>query len=324
LLILTWNEAEDVADLMASIGDQRVDEFEVVVVDADSDDGTIEAVQAAAERLDVPVRLEVADRHLSIGEARNRAVGLAQAPVVAFGSADVELDERVTERALASIEEADMVFSRQVHDPRSWSLGAAVRGLRYHHFPTEPTDDPLRYASHVAAVYRREIPERFPFDPDVVAVDDLLLADRARRAGYEPAYDPDMVVYHHDVADAEGELAKSVREARGWGLYVDELGPMTPVIAWGLALVAAIGLLFTPGSLVPTSTGVELAVLAGVLWAPTLRRVARQAGAMPAGPLAFATVASPVFDLVFLFNYARGLLEAKGSPTASTPEGIEP
>lgn len=323
MLILTWNEAEDIADLLASIGDQRERDFEVVIVDADSDDGTVDRVEAAREELDVPVRLEVTDGHVTIGEARNRAVGLAEAPHVAFVSADVELDEAWTQRALASLEGADMVFSRQVHAPRSWSLGAAVRGLRYH-FPDEGTADPLRYASNVAAVYRKEIVERFPFDPDVVAVDDLLLADRAHRAGYEAAYDPDMVVYHHDVADASGELAKSTREARGWGLNVGELGPMTPVIAWGLALVAAIGLLATPGSLVPTPTGLEAGALLAVLWAPALRRGVRQAGRMPAGPLTVGVLASPVFDLVFLLNYVRGLLEGEGSPARSDPEGIEP
>jgi len=323
LLILTWNEAEDIADLLVSIADQEGGGFEVVIVDADSDDGTIERIQAAREDLEVPVKLEVSDGRIPIGQARNRAVALAEAPNVAFLSADTELAPNWTQRALAGLEDADMVFSRQVHAPRSWSLGAAVRALRYH-FPDEATDDPLRYASNVAAVYRKEIVERFPFEPDVVAVDDLLLADRASEAGYEAAYDPAMVVYHHDVADARGELAKSVREARGWGLNVDELGLMVPVIAWSLLSAVALALLAAPASLVPTPTVLDAGLVVAVLYAPALRRIDRQLGEMPTRWLVAGVLAGPVFDLVFLTSYLRGLLEREGSPAASRPEGTEP
>jgi hypothetical protein len=288
------------------------------VVDADSDDGTIEAIEAARDRMGVPVRLDVADERLPIGEARNRAVGLAGAPNVAFVSADVELHEDWARQALASLEDADMVFSRQVHAPRSWSVGAAARGLRYH-FPDEPTDDPLRYASNAAAAYRREVLETFPVDPAVVAVDDLLLADRAARAGHEATYNPAMVAYHHDVADLAGETSKCVREARGWGLNVHELGPMTPVLAWGLALLAVLAVL--AGGLLGLGLATVLAVV--VLWAPAVRRVPRALGQMPPTALAGGVLVGPFLDLVFLFNYARGLWEALVSRPSADPEGMQ-
>lgn len=317
------NEEEDIADCLASIADQRNQEIEVVVVDADSNDGTVPRVQEAREELSCPVRLDLASERIPIGEARNRAVRMAGAPRVAFLSADVELHERWTQEALDSLEDADMVFSRQIHAPREWTTAAAVRGLRYH-FPDEEVDDPLTYASNAAAAYDRQVLEDFPFEPDVVAVDDLLLARRATRAGYKAAYNPELVVYHHDVASVDGELSKNAFEARGWGLNTAELGLMIPALAWGVALVFTLALLLTPSSLLPTPTMLDVGLLAGVLWAPALRRGIDRAGQMPPVPLATGVIASPVFDLVFLASYVRGLVDRDGSRPTADAEGIEP
>jgi hypothetical protein len=110
-----------------------------------------------------------------------------------------------------------------------------------------------------------------------------------------------MVVHHHDVTNARQELRKNIREGHGWGTYHNELGLFLPLLAWGLALVLTLTLLAVwPGPL-------TIALLIGILWLPALRRAARRAPHMPAGPLTIGLVASPAFDLVFLFNYVRGL-----------------
>lgn len=294
----------------------------MIVIDANSTDATVDKVRQAQAGMDIPLHLEVAQQRISVGEARNRAVQLAQAPHVAFISADTEIDERWTAEALASLETADMVFSRQVHDPDTWTLAAAVRGLRYH-FPEEETEEPLTYASNVAAAYDKQILAEFPIDPDVVAVDDLLLAERASAAGWEATYNPDLVVYHRDVITIGQEWSKNLREGRGWGLNTSELGPMVATVVWGLALVAAIGLLLVPAGLLAIPSGLEVALLLGILWAPALRRGIHRAGKMPPGVLAMGVLASPLFDLAFLLSYVRGLLEADDDHLSADPEGID-
>jgi hypothetical protein len=231
---------------------------------------------------------------------------------VAFLSADAVPGEDWVTEALHSLRSSDMVFGRQVHSPPAWNLGAAVRGLRYHHFPTGPSSDPAKFASNVNAALRRDILLAFPFgtSPAASAVDDLLLAQRALRAGYHAAYNPDMVVHHRDVDSARMELTKNVREGLGWGSFAPELGFNKPVLAWGIGLAFAL-LLFalSPG----LETGLLL-VLA--LWGPALRRAAHRRGKMELGPMLLGVLGSPPFDLAFLLAYARGLLAAPnpGSP----------
>jgi hypothetical protein len=142
-------------------------------------------------------------------------------------------------------------------------------------------------------------------------VDDLLLVRRALHAGYHAAYNPAMVVRHHDVDGAKAELRKNLREGLGWGEHVRELGLHTPILAWGCAVAFAL-LLF---SLAP---GLEtLLVLAGVLWLPALRRARRRWGRMALPALLLGVAASPPFDVAFLLSYLKALALGRGNGRAA-------
>lgn len=312
MVVLTWNEEANIGACLASLAHQTNKEFEVIVVDAASKDRTVEIVQAAAESFPVPLRLVVADRRIPIGEARNRGVRLSRAPIVGFLSADAEASPEWVGEALRSLRNHDMAFSLQVHAPQRWTLGAGVRGLRYH-FPRTVPADPLPFASNVAAAYNRDLLVTFPFDPWADAAEDLLLAQRASDAGFLATYNPRMVVRHHDVASSRQEMRKNVREGRGWGLYVSELGVLRSVLAWGGALLACL-------ALVPLAPGTATVLLVLALWMPALRRAVRRRRAMPRSVLAKAVFASPAFDVAFLYNYVRGLTSRR----PPSPQPVSP
>lgn len=194
-----------------------------------------------------------------------------------------------------------MVFGRQLHAPRTWTVGAAVRGLRYH-FPTGTAPDPLPFASNVGAAYRRSVLEQFPFDDESNAAEDLILAYDADEAGFRAEYNPNMVVRHHDVATARDELRKNLREGAGWGANAAQLGLFEPLLAWGLGLAVSLGLLLlAPGPW-------TLLLFLAILWFPALRRALRRRTDMPLKQLLLGVAASPAFDLAFLATYVGGLL----------------
>ncbi len=321
LVILTRNEEDNIGSCLSSVAGQTTQEIEVIVIDAASTDATVERAEAAREGFPMDLHLVAHDRPISIGHARNLGVELARAPVVAFLSADAELDETWAAQALRSLKVADLVFGRQVHDPHDWTLGAAVRGLRYR-FPDHPVDDPDRLASNVAAAYRKRVLETMPFDPSINAAEDLLIAQRARSAGYKTTYNPHMVVFHHDVATLREEMRKNVREGWGLGVHARELGVEASLLGWGVALVGAAALLLsTP--VWPLAAPVGAVSLAGLLWLPALRRATRHAGRMPLASLVAGVAASPAFDLAFLANYVHGLTSSD-RPLPPTPEELEP
>lgn len=320
LVVLTWNEAQNIPSCLGALARQQVTgdtpAFEVLVIDAGSSDATVARVEALRDRLPFPLTLHVGPPRMPIGAARNLGVALARAPAVAFVSADAQLDAHWVAQALATLRTADMAFGPQMHAPHRWTLGAAVRGLRYH-FPDAPTATPLRFASNVAAAYRKPVLQEFPFDAWANAAEDLLLAHRAAAAGYIAAYNPGMTVRHHDVASLRQEMRKNLREGRGCGLYANELGVQWPVLAWS-------GLLLGSGLLLLASTALGLLALGGALWLPAARRGLRRRSAMPARHLWAGMAATPVFDLAFLVQYVRGLVGARLRSPSSQPLETKP
>ncbi|HUR64564.1 MAG TPA: glycosyltransferase [Candidatus Thermoplasmatota archaeon] len=314
VVVLTLNEAHSIAATLASLARQDERDIEVIVVDAASTDGTAAKVRSLQDALPFPVRLYEAATCIPIGQARNLGVAMAQAPNVAFLSADAELEPTWVREALASLAYGDMAFGYQVHAPHRWTMAAAVRSLRYH-YPRGVAQDPILYASNVAAAYRREVLVEHPFDAWANAAEDLLLAKRAAAAGHTAVYNPRMVVRHHDVDTVRGETRKNRREGQGWAVYRHELGVQKAVLAWGIALVACL-------LLVPFAPRLGLALLGAALWLPTLRRAVRRRRDIPWRPLLLGVAASPAFDVTYLVHYVRGLV-GRPFPSPPTPEAQE-
>jgi glycosyltransferase involved in cell wall biosynthesis len=317
--LLTWNEAARVGACLDSLARQRERDFEVVLVDAASTDATVPIAEARRASFPVPLRIEVAPRRISVGEARNQAVAMARAPNVAFLSADAEAHEDWAAEALHSLRSADLVFGRQLHAPGTGGVAAAVRGLRYHHFPEGPTSDPARFASNVNSAIRREVLLAFPFGAGAAAsaVDDMLLTSRALRAGYHAAYNPDMLVRHSDVQSVAAEMRKNLREGLGWGAFAAELGMHRAALSWGALLAFALLLL-------ALSPGLDTLLVLGLCaWVPALRRAWRRRRRMSPRALALGALATPPFDLAFLLAYLRGLATARMAPQRRRREAEE-
>lgn len=312
VVVLTWNEEANIGACLQALARQSRQDFEAIVIDAASTDRTVARVMELQPRLPFPLRVVVAETRITVGEARNRGVQLAQAPAVAFLSADTEPSPRWAEMALLRLERADLVYGKQVHAPSKASVGAAVRGLRYH-FPAGAALAPEVYASHVNAAIRKEILVAFPIgtSPGASAVDDVLLATRATKAGYKASYEPRMSVLHHDVDSWRAELRKNRREGLGLGEHARELGLQVIPLAWAVLLSGLlVYLVLAPGLL-------AAALLAVALYLPALRRAAKRARQMPPGRLLLGVLCSPPFDLTFLLAYLRGLLTPASGPQAS-------
>lgn len=314
VVVLSWNEEENIGRCLKSLARQTRHDFEVLLLDAASTDRTVEKARGLVDDFPVPLRIVTHDHRIPVGEARNQAAQMAKAPIVAYLSADAEADEAWVDRILEHSETADIVYGRQVHEPDRWTFGAAVRGLRYH-FPREVPPDALPYASNVAAAYQRDLLLNQPFHPTTY-LDDVLAATQARETDHRIVYDPEMVVYHHDVDTWRDELRKNLREARSWGLHRAEIGLHVPLLFWAAMLGLAIGIL----AVLPNVFTLVAALV--VLWLPALRRAIRRRRDMPARALVKGVAASPFFDLAFLANYLRGLLTRRGARpyTTRTPE----
>lgn len=313
VVLVTLNEEANITDAVRSLLDQEDTDLEVLVVDGGSKDRTVELAQDLAAQ-DPRVRVHASDRHLPIGESRNLGLRMARAPRLAFMSADATAGPGWARAAMEGLETVDVVYGRQEHDPGHLTVGAAVRGMRYHHFRDDGRRPPADFASNVNAAIRRDVFDkvRYVDDGPASALDDILFTAEAEQLGFMVAYRRDMLVRHKDAASLRQELVKNRREGHGWGLLSPRLGVHRTVLLWGLGLLG----MALAAAVLRHPAVVTLALLA--LFAPALRRAVRGGGPLlRKRPLALlgAVLVSPLFDLAFLVAYVNGLRHRRSDLT---------
>ncbi|MFO0572541.1 MAG: glycosyltransferase family 2 protein [Polyangia bacterium] len=212
VLIVNWNASDDLAACLASLAAQSDRDFEVVVVDNGSTDGSCERL-----RREFPaVRLVETGANLGFAEGVNRGLTVVTAPWVFVLNNDTRCDPGVVGALRAAARaggprlgmlQARIVFWDRPHLTNSTGVRVARDGEiidRDFLAPLRPADGPeeIFCASAGAALYRREMLEavRLPsgvFDRSFfMYLEDVDLGWRCRLAGWQAEYVPAALVYH--------------------------------------------------------------------------------------------------------------------------------
>jgi glycosyltransferase involved in cell wall biosynthesis len=103
IVVITLNEEKRIGRLLENLSNQTIQNFEVIVVDSNSDDATCEVAQAYQNALPELTVHKMAARGTSLG--RNTGVSLAQYERILFLDADVQLDEDFLRQAMKQLAE---------------------------------------------------------------------------------------------------------------------------------------------------------------------------------------------------------------------------
>lgn len=298
VIVLTKDEAANIAECLDAVCAQLKPGDEVLVIDSASTDQTVAIARGYAKRSRVFVH--ASSTNLTFGAARNMGIQMAAGDLIAFVSADAVPEPGWLDALRARAADADVVYGRQTHAPPVENLATVSRGLRYHHFLTKSDALPETFASNVNAAYRRFAFQQVRFDEDAAGAEDVAFAKAARLAGLRIAYAPEAVVRHKDVTSFKGEWRKHAREGQAYAQLRSLLGVPTLHLAWaatvaGLLVVAAL-----------TQTWWVVLLAAAAFFLPTMRRLATPlARNYRPLPLLAATAASPLFDLAFVASYLK-------------------
>ena len=207
VVIPNFNGIAFLDSVLASLEGQTLSDFEVILVDNGSTDGSCSFVTA-----NYPwVHLIELSENFGFCGAVNAGIRAAKAPYVLLLNNDTEVKEDFVEEMLAAIRRHKNAFSCgarmvQYHDrdrlddvgnyycALGWSF-ARGRGKDIHAYETE---DKIFSACAGAAIYRKKIIEKIGyFDEEHFAyLEDTDIGYRARIYGYENWYAPKAIVYH--------------------------------------------------------------------------------------------------------------------------------
>ena len=207
VVIPNFNGIAFLDSVLASLEGQTLSNFEVILVDNGSTDGSCSFVTA-----NYPwVHLIELSENFGFCGAVNAGIRAAKAPYVLLLNNDTEVKEDFVEEMLAAVRRHKNAFSCgarmvQYHDrdrlddvgnyycALGWSF-ARGRGKDIHAYETE---DKIFSACAGAAIYRKKILAKIGyFDAEHFAyLEDTDIGYRARIYGYENWYAPKAIVYH--------------------------------------------------------------------------------------------------------------------------------
>lgn len=91
VIIPTYNEKASLEDCIESLGRQTLSDFEIIVIDDGSTDGTLAILKSLKKSL--PDFSYAKQNHKGAGAARNYGVSLAKGTILVFVDADMTFDK---------------------------------------------------------------------------------------------------------------------------------------------------------------------------------------------------------------------------------------
>lgn len=227
IIIPNWNGKSYLMTCLPSVFAQTYPDFEVVIVDNASTDGSLEWLRSEFPQ----VRLIANDRNLGFARANNLAIQATSAPYIATLNNDTQVEAnwlRELVKGMSLHPQVGMVASKILYHETPHVLDSAGievsrtglawnRGNRAHEDAREVEPYEVFGPSAAAALYRRAMLDEVGlFDESYFAYyEDVDLAWRARLLGWRCLYVPTARVYHvHSATGRQGSAFKRYLLAR--------------------------------------------------------------------------------------------------------------
>jgi GT2 family glycosyltransferase len=248
IVIPSWNGRELLVDCLRTLGRQTFRDFETIVVDGGSTDGTREWLRSAHPE----VRLVELTENRGFAFAVNRGIEAAGGDAIVLLNNDTEAEPEwlaALVRAMERDPAAGLFASRvlQHHDRTRIDSAGDTLGLFAHQaghgLPDGSEYDEPRYvisACAAAALYRRAVFDEVGlFDERLVSyLEDVDIGVRAAYAGFRTLYVPDAVIYHKGSATANRMNHTKIRLLLRNSLFLFfQYMPPRVILKWGIPMV---------------------------------------------------------------------------------------
>lgn len=267
VIIPNYNGEKTIDSCLRAVYASQIDDFEVLVVDDCSTDGSVRLIQQ------FPCRLITFDRRSGSARARNEGARQSSGEILFF----IDADCLVLPDTLATVDQTlrgneERVFGGTYTPlPADRDFFSTFQSVFIHYSETKKTE-PDYIAGHALAIDRKLFLEQQGF-PEVFLpiIEDVEFSHRLRRAGIKLEMNPAILVTHIFNFTFMKSLRNAFRKAHYWTIYSLQNRDLAAdsgtasvelkvnVISWVIMAVAGVFMFIRPGS--PAAVGVALLTL---------------------------------------------------------------
>jgi len=193
IIIRTYNEEKWISHCLEAIFSQDFNDFEVIIVDNNSSDYTVEVVKR------YPVTTIVNIDKFVPGKAINDGICASTGDYIACISAHcIPKDNQWLNVLYGNFEDNQKlagVYGRQL--PLSYTSDADKRDLLITFGQDKKVQIKDYFFHNANSMFPRSIWKKFPFDEEATNIEDRIWGKKVIEAGYEIAYEPNAPVYHY-------------------------------------------------------------------------------------------------------------------------------
>lgn len=217
VIIPNRNGSATIEKCLAAVFSSRYTNFEVIVVDDNSDDNSIEVIKR------FPCRLVRLDTHQGASRARNVGALQSRGGILFFTDSDCVLEEDTLSVASRSIREKGpdtIVGGTYTREPYDEGFFSIFQSVFINYSETKNRVNPDYIATHAMAVDAAAFRESGGFSEDFLPIlEDVEFSHRLKRKGYKLAVIPGLLVRHIFNFSLFGSLRNAARKAMYWTMY---------------------------------------------------------------------------------------------------------
>jgi len=215
VIVPNYNGSETIGKCLDALYSSDYGDFEVIVVDDCSDDGSADIISLR------PCRLVMLDARSGAARARNRGAAESSGDILFFIDADCIVRPDTVSAAVAACRGHEGTvfggtYTRTAHDDTFFST---FQSIFINYFETKRSE-PDYIASHAMVINRKMFLESGGFPHDFLPIiEDVEFSHRIRRSGAKLAMAPDLLVSHIFNFTLLKSLKNAFRKSRYWTAY---------------------------------------------------------------------------------------------------------
>jgi GT2 family glycosyltransferase len=203
ILIITWNRKKDVLETVQSVYEQAYPNFEIVVVDNGSNDGTVDAIHHTYPI----VRVVPLNRNMGVSVGRNAGIAIAQGEIIFCLDSDASLGCDTLNYLICKFQAEPKIgvinskivnaYTKTLDGGPGWVYSSKQKAQEYKEFSS------FSFSEGGAAI-RKEVFDRVGLFWDFLffGCEGQEFSLRVLDAGYTILYYPKSIVYHRSSPNA--------------------------------------------------------------------------------------------------------------------------